>query len=58
MTDADFTKLMQTTTVSDAEIAKEFAVSKSTIKRWKAGTSLPHPAVRQWVVNFMIKVRS
>ncbi len=55
MTDEDFTKLMQITTVPEDEITKEFGISKSTVKRWKEGKSMPHPAVRQHVVDFFIK---
>lgn len=35
------------------EIAVQFEVSPSTVRRWKTGTSTPHPSMRGTVVAFL-----
>lgn len=41
--------------LSDYDFAREFRVSRSTIKRWREGRTAPHIAVRKTVFNFLIK---
>lgn len=39
----------------DKDIAHEFNVCRLTISRWRNGVSVPHPAMREPIYNWLIK---
>ncbi len=51
MTDKDFIDFINKSQVPVEKITKELGVSKTTVQRWKEGRSMPHPAVRSWVIK-------
>ncbi len=38
-----------------SDIAKEFQVADSTIKRWASGVAVPHPLLRQRVLEWIVE---
>jgi hypothetical protein len=39
----------------DADISKEFGVSRPTVNRWRNGANAPHPAMRKPLFNYLAK---
>lgn len=39
----------------DADISKEFGVSRPTVNRWRNGANAPHPAMRKPLFNYLMK---
>jgi len=38
-----------------SEIAKEFEVADSTVERWANGAAVPHPKIRQLILDYIGK---
>jgi len=64
--DVQFYRLLRTGVsilkLTEEDIAHQFGASRPTVKRWLAGTSAPHPAVRRpvydWLLGQTAKARS
>ena len=41
--------------IPEEELAGMFSVSKTTIRRWRAGTSSPHPIMQKMVFKILTK---
>ncbi len=37
------------------ELANEFQVAPSTVERWASGVAVPHPKVRQLILEWIVK---
>lgn len=53
MSEEEFKEMVNSCGLSDAEFAREFQVSITTVRRWKNGASCPHPIMRKYVKQFV-----
>ncbi len=44
---------IETSHVTDAEIAHSFGVSRPTVKRWRSGDAAPHPKMQATVLFWL-----
>ena len=42
------------TPLTDATLAREFGMTRSTATRWRNGTAVPHPAMRRPVFSYLL----
>lgn len=40
--------------LSDAEVAREFDLSRPSVTRWRDGKAAPHPAMRRHVLAYLV----
>ena len=41
--------------LTNAEIAREFGISRYTVSRWRNGIGIPHPLARKFVYTWLLK---
>lgn len=49
-----FSKAYRLLFLADKELAAKFGVSRSTITRWRNGTTTPHSAMRKPIYSFLV----
>lgn len=49
--DEVFRAALAASPIGDRALARKVEVSLATVKRWRSGKNLPHPAVRKFVIE-------
>lgn len=47
---------LESSKTTDADFAEKIGVSVNTIRRWKSGKAVPHPAVRPAILDTLSKL--
>ena len=55
MTQVDFAATLRKSGLSAEEIAEQFDIGKSIVKRWMCGTAKPEPKLAQKVLEFIAR---